>query len=121
MEVPDPGGQVDKRGIMHCAPTALEPSRGRTLCTADERFDDVPALIVTYVNYKQPVAKLNKDKLLVEIELEHWLDWHNKKRSDIMSLTFSAYMPLSCWCETVLVLWCLIIRINIYFNEWSFT
>ncbi len=48
MEVPDPGGQVDKRGIMHCAPTALEPSRGRTLCTADERFDDDPALIVTY-------------------------------------------------------------------------
>lgn len=71
LEVPGPGGQVDKRGIMHCAPTALDPSHVRTLCTADERFDDDPALIVTYINYKQPVAKLNRTINTVEIELEH--------------------------------------------------
>lgn len=70
LEVPGPGGQVDKRGIMRCAPTALDPSHVRTLCTADERFDDDPALIVTYINYKQPVAKLNRTINTVEIELD---------------------------------------------------
>jgi len=52
MEVPSPGGQVDKRSIMHCAPTALDPSHGRTLRTADGRFDDDPVLTCTYINDK---------------------------------------------------------------------
>lgn len=95
MEVPDPGGQVDKRGIMYCAPTALDPSRGRTLCTADERFDDDPALIVTYINYEQPVAKLNIDKPLIQLKSNLNIDLIDTIRKD---LTF---------CHSPLVLTCL--------------